>query len=496
MATTPTNKPIPSEDPRDLKFNAGKIDEEVNGSADYYTDRFGVQRLTSAGRNNAFNAQLSEQQSEYNNLVENLIPLSRQYMTLADAQADIANIPDGSTTYVRSPDGSSLADEYINNGGALEATGRKMPSQQAVDDSVALTSDEVRNRSELIVKAEENKLSLITSGGFEVGEVSDEAIKVKNFGLALSEENLLELDNGDGFKRALYDKSGNLIAGGGLITETPPGWQSVTMTPLGWVISGVQDDGTVYLGKDNGGAGSVEPTPSVLETSAVGHWLFGREDTSYSSRVGSKVLTPQDTPVFNGNFISMAAWGGALISDIPDAAEYTVCSVVRIPEQSPETDAVVIYGTANGYSQRDDDFTYNGIQLSLFSDRTTRRWIRSYISGYRATSRQYPAGLSPVGKWLFISHTVRVAGTGQRYQIVCVGGDNYNRLREADSNRVALSGRNIAVGNGYCDSSMFKTKQLDIAEFIYFDSALTIDQVKAVYLNSRQRMAERSLNLQ
>ena len=54
MDTTPTNKPIPSEDPRDLKFNAGKIDEEVNGSADYYTDRFGVQRLTNTGRSNQF----------------------------------------------------------------------------------------------------------------------------------------------------------------------------------------------------------------------------------------------------------------------------------------------------------------------------------------------------------------------------------------------------------------------------------------------------------
>lgn len=54
MATTPTNKPIPSEDPRDLKFNAGKIDEEANGSADYYTDRFSVQRLTNTGRNNQF----------------------------------------------------------------------------------------------------------------------------------------------------------------------------------------------------------------------------------------------------------------------------------------------------------------------------------------------------------------------------------------------------------------------------------------------------------
>lgn len=49
MATTPTNKPIPSEDPRDLKFNAGKIDEVVTSESHYYTDRFGVGRWTIAG---------------------------------------------------------------------------------------------------------------------------------------------------------------------------------------------------------------------------------------------------------------------------------------------------------------------------------------------------------------------------------------------------------------------------------------------------------------
>lgn len=65
MATTPTNKPIPSEDPRDLKFNAGKIDEEVNGSADYYTDRFGVQRLTNTGRNNQFQTAQDEREDEF-----------------------------------------------------------------------------------------------------------------------------------------------------------------------------------------------------------------------------------------------------------------------------------------------------------------------------------------------------------------------------------------------------------------------------------------------
>lgn len=49
MATTPTNLPIPSEDPRDLKFNAGKLDEVMTSDAHYYVDRFGVQRWTIAG---------------------------------------------------------------------------------------------------------------------------------------------------------------------------------------------------------------------------------------------------------------------------------------------------------------------------------------------------------------------------------------------------------------------------------------------------------------
>lgn len=49
MPTTPTSNPIPSESPRDLKFNAGKVDEFVNSGNDYFTDRFGVKRLTIEG---------------------------------------------------------------------------------------------------------------------------------------------------------------------------------------------------------------------------------------------------------------------------------------------------------------------------------------------------------------------------------------------------------------------------------------------------------------
>ncbi|EIX1535348.1 hypothetical protein MJ717_000412 [Cronobacter sakazakii] len=49
MATQPTNNPVPSESPRDLKFNAGKIDEFVTSLVTTYVDRFGNEHYTIEG---------------------------------------------------------------------------------------------------------------------------------------------------------------------------------------------------------------------------------------------------------------------------------------------------------------------------------------------------------------------------------------------------------------------------------------------------------------
>lgn len=49
MSTTPTNQPVPSEKPQDLKFNAGKIDEFVTSMARQYIDRFGNAHYTIEG---------------------------------------------------------------------------------------------------------------------------------------------------------------------------------------------------------------------------------------------------------------------------------------------------------------------------------------------------------------------------------------------------------------------------------------------------------------
>ncbi|HHB8872733.1 TPA: hypothetical protein ACPXR0_001003, partial [Klebsiella pneumoniae] len=120
---TPTQKTVPSDDIRDHVYAGGMLDKVVTSTDLKYTDRLGREHFTVDGM-----------KAEGDKVVEatrqNLIPLSRQYMTLAEAQADISNIPDGSTTYYRSPDASALAIEVMNVGGTLQPTGRRMLSAE------------------------------------------------------------------------------------------------------------------------------------------------------------------------------------------------------------------------------------------------------------------------------------------------------------------------------------------------------------------------------
>ncbi|PTA77180.1 right-handed parallel beta-helix repeat-containing protein [Serratia sp. Nf2] len=105
--TTPTSKPIPSEDVRDLKFNSGKIDEVVNSNEEKYTDRFGVERYTLEGIRN------------------NISPLGKTY-TLAQANAAITSgeIPNDAYFFVWSDNPDYIAEKYQNVNGVATPAGQ------------------------------------------------------------------------------------------------------------------------------------------------------------------------------------------------------------------------------------------------------------------------------------------------------------------------------------------------------------------------------------
>ncbi|HCI4583705.1 SGNH/GDSL hydrolase family protein [Klebsiella sp. JB_Kp008] len=118
------NPPLGTTTPEIFLDNVKRADELVNGPAGTVNDRAGEPLDT-----------WRQMMAKNDEVRQNIIPLSKQYQTLAAAQADIENIPDGSSTYYRSADDSALAIEVMNVGGTLQPTGRKMPSQQAVDEA-------------------------------------------------------------------------------------------------------------------------------------------------------------------------------------------------------------------------------------------------------------------------------------------------------------------------------------------------------------------------
>ena len=62
---TLTQAPVPSTDIRNAVFAGAKLDEEVTGSGEFYTDRLGIKRLTNTGRNNQFNAAQQERADQF-----------------------------------------------------------------------------------------------------------------------------------------------------------------------------------------------------------------------------------------------------------------------------------------------------------------------------------------------------------------------------------------------------------------------------------------------
>ncbi|MFM4147280.1 hypothetical protein [Klebsiella quasipneumoniae] len=116
------NPPLGTTTPEIFLDNVKRADELVNGPAGTVNDRAGEPLDT-----------WRQMMAKNDEVRQNIIPLSKQYQTLEAAQADIANIPEGSTTYYRSPDESALAIEVMNVGGTLQPTGRKMISQAIFD---------------------------------------------------------------------------------------------------------------------------------------------------------------------------------------------------------------------------------------------------------------------------------------------------------------------------------------------------------------------------
>lgn len=293
---TPTDNAVPSTDIRDSVYAGAMLDKVVTSTELTYTDRLGGEHYTVDGIKAEGDKVVEETR-------QNLIPLSRQYMTLADAQADIANIPVGSTTYYRSPDDSALAVEVINNAGTLEPTGRKMPSQASVD-----SASEKATLALESVPVERVLPELVPVVQDSVGKVA----------LWLEDGDL----NGKGVTRELADKS---AAASSIVTGIYEMLPSESVTPQ--LIPIVQDaEGKVSIWLENGDIAVKGVTADTSDIVATSGTILPAKVAMLPSEEVAPSLIPlvQDADgnvalwLENGNFVA-SGLGSSLI-DIISAA--------------------------------------------------------------------------------------------------------------------------------------------------------------------------------
>ncbi|RGA07189.1 hypothetical protein COO49_26160, partial [Klebsiella pneumoniae] len=252
------NPPLGTTTPEIFLDNVKRADELVNGPAGTVNDRAGEPLDT-----------WRQMMAKNDEVRQNIIPLSKQYATLAAAQADIANIPEGSTTYYRSPDDSALAIEVMNVGGTLTATGRKMPSSQAVDS--------VRG---LIDSQGENPFSVVFKNGLSPLGYKDGRLYADEF-------------------QKLYSSDAGLEFGGSIIDNNPPdGWRFVIYYRNGLVMCGQRNDGTMIgFGEGGSGGGSIEPGDTAADYDSIRNYTGTAtvRDVVGQRIAGRFVVNPDDT---------------------------------------------------------------------------------------------------------------------------------------------------------------------------------------------------------
>lgn len=182
-----TGNKRPSNSMKDVNDNALALDDFLNSEEVFFIDRFNEKNDSLRGATKKIGDAFNKQ---YQQARQNIIPLSRQYMTEADAQADIANIPNGSATYIRSQNDDSLAYEVINVNGTLRPTGRKQASQKFVEGAhnVALSTD-MRTHGINTVSRKKRPLDILSRKGrrlFSINENGEKELPGKSFADYLS----------------------------------------------------------------------------------------------------------------------------------------------------------------------------------------------------------------------------------------------------------------------------------------------------------------------
>jgi hypothetical protein len=228
---------------------------------------------------------------------------------------------------------------------------------------------------------------------------------------------------------------------------------------------------------------SLMPDYPDYEQTSTEHWLFDKG--SSAGLIGTKsglVLTPTGlAPTFPGAYLTLPGGGlrGLITPWDDDDAAGTDCFVMRYPAATSAQTLILASDTGT---------TAAGGEFFYLSDLER---LACSVRGYSAQATT-AAGSMPAATWLFVANR-RVPGTRTVYR--GVDGASFISATTTGTKTIATPMRKRVIGNAYRNAAGYIENPLDLAEAIFFPDAKDDAALLAIYLRSKERMADRGLVL-
>ncbi len=225
-------------------------------------------------------------------------------------------------------------------------------------------------------------------------------------------------------------------------------------------------------------------TFGTAEYGAAGHWLLGGSTASLTGITASKSLLAENTtaPIWNENSVTLNGYPAGLISPSTDSATATdsFCMVFKTPATLASD---VILGNATS------TVADGGFFVGLTSGGEIYFTARSSVTNVPLFDNETMATGLVANTWYFVSVSRDFSASDKilNYKVSTIGTGQATGVLGYDD-----ASNNIACGNGYLNNA---NRPVQYAEFISYERTISSDEMSAIYLRSKDRMASKGISL-
>ena len=216
------------------------------------------------------------------------------------------------------------------------------------------------------------------------------------------------------------------------------------------------------------------------------HWMLRGSSASLAGKLAGRMLTPQsDAPTYlSAHVVIDGHTGKGLLTDLTDSAAQSMAIIIKRPADIPLSKLQLIFGAIDAGTGSTGYF--EGIGAGSVMTCNLRGWSGSV----KKPSLRLPG---VAGDWMFLAVS-ESSGLGSSTGTVFAGGSaDGNSATLTQPLNKSLTSRKLGLGSAYLAGGL--GLNLEVAEFILWDRALSVADLEDVYGRAKERMTGRGLTL-